>query len=319
MAARLRLPFLAVGLGFLAVACARMLRDGSHALPSWPALTAAFAVTAVGLIAAAGAWVALAPAEASRPALWAGFMAGQLGKYIPGGIWLGVGQVGFGMAAGLTAAQALGALVVYALCLVAAGGFIAGVAGAFQPMPLLWLAAPGAVALLLLARRWHDRLFPWGARALGRRAGEAAVPSQLRTLHCLVRVLVALGCSGLSYWLLISGAGVQVPLPDTLFAFAVAWLAGFLAIGLPSGIGAREAALALMLDAGSGVVVATALIHRLIQGMAEVALLLTVRGHRATIAGSRTAGTSAPEIVGTTAEPGAREVVGPSLDTSTRT
>jgi hypothetical protein len=277
MGARLRGLFLLAGLAFLALGCARALADGSVTLPGWRVLAAAVALTTCGLVASTAAWVEINDGRAPRRRLWAGFLAAQLGKYIPGGIWVGVGNIGFGMGAGLTASQATGALAVYALCLVSAAGLVAGVTAPLQAPPMLWAVALILLVPLLQVRRRLARIAAWGGRRLPDRMGALELPGQTPILACLARLLVAQTAAATTYWLLLAGAGEALPLTTVLCAFGLAWLSGFLAIGFPAGLGAREAVLVLLLDAGTGAVVTASVLHRLLQALGELILLAASR------------------------------------------
>lgn len=278
MGRALRLLFLAAGVAFMATACARALDDGRLMLPSWPVLAGAVGVAASGMLAAAAGWVALVGGRVPRRVAGAGFLAAQLGKYIPGGVWAGVGQIGFVMAAGLPAGRAGGVVASYAVVLVAAAGAVAGVAGlAAGTSP--WVPAVCLALPILLHRRWlagsAERLGGW----IPRRLGALSIPAQRHMLWSFAWLVPSIACSALTFALLLRAGGIALPLPVVVSSYAVAWLAGFLALGLPSGIGAREAALLALLDGGVGPLVAVSVVHRLVQATAEALLLLACRRH----------------------------------------
>ncbi|NIQ57013.1 MAG: hypothetical protein GWN71_35535, partial [Gammaproteobacteria bacterium] len=205
----------------------------------------------------------------------------QVGKYIPGGVWVGAGQVGFGMGAGLSAGRATGALATYGVCLVAAAGVVVAlgaVAGTAGP-PTPWLSALGLALPLLLVRGRLAGLAAWLGKRLPARVGGIDVPPQRAILSCFAWLVPAMACSALAFALLLRAAGTGIPAATALWGFAVAWLAGFLALGLPSGVGAREAVLVLLLDTGIGPVVTASVAHRLVQALAEALLLASVHRH----------------------------------------
>jgi hypothetical protein len=277
MAGRLRFLFLLAGLAFMAVASARALGEG-QVLPSSMTLLISGVLSALAVLAATVGWVALTGTGGPRVALAAGFLAAQVGKYIPGGVWVALGQVGFSMGAGLGAGRAAGALAAYAVCLVAAAGVVAGTQP-FAAVPGPWVPALGLGLPLLLARPWLAWLVDRSGRWIPDRFGVVAVPHQRNILGCFACLLLALGSSAISFALLLRGSGVDLPFGRVVSGFGVAWLGGFLALGLPSGIGAREAVLVLMLGAGAGPVLAASVAHRLVQAAAEAALLLFARRH----------------------------------------
>lgn len=273
--------FLISGVLFLALACRGML-DGSGgvAWPGPPALAAAGLLSGLGLLAAARAWSTLLRNAAPGGELRRGFIASQVGKYIPGGVWLGAGQIGFAVRAGVPLSRAVGALAAYAIALVAAAGGLAGVAALVAgglgpagggPSPAV---VPGLLFPLLLHRRWMTGL----ARVVARRAGGdpagAVVPAQSAILRASAWITVALALTTAAFTVVLHSLAPGIPSATVAGAFAVAWLAGYMVPGLPSGIGAREGMLVLLLGAGSGpAVVMAALAQRVAQMGAELILL----------------------------------------------
>ena len=284
MRAWLRALFFGAGLGFMALASARTLAEGTGAIPRWPVLAGAAVLTAGSLMAAARGWAALLRGHGPDRALRAGFLGAQVGKYIPGGVWVGAGQLGLALEAGAPAARAAGALAVFGIALLAAGSAVAGALGAARAAvsgELGWPAvtAVGLLAPLLLDRRWMR--VP--VQAIGRRLERVlpgvtpVIPSQRAILRCFGWLVPSLALAAATFVLILASAGARDPLSMAVWAFAVAWLAGYLALGLPSGIGAREGVLVALLATGPGAVVAACLIHRLIQIGVEAALFAATR------------------------------------------
>jgi glycosyltransferase 2 family protein len=280
MGARLRLLFWMAGLGFLALAAVRSLRGAAEvALPSAVVLLTAVLVAAGALLVAARAWTALLEGTAPRRELRDGFIAAQVGKYIPGGVWLGAGQLGFAVGAGVPAARAVGAMAVYAVCLLAAAGCLVALLGVVAPVGPEWLvrlAPAGLIPALLLDRRWmHGAVGRVGRRFPAARG--ALLAGQGEIARAFASVVAALLLAGAAFALLLGALGSPAPPLLAGSAFLVAWTAGFLVPGLPSGIGVREAVLVALLPGPAGMVLAASLAQRLTQMAAEALLLLLAR------------------------------------------
>lgn len=278
MGARLRFLLLTTGLVCLGAMSLQAFGDDAHALPGWAALAAAGLVTSIGILLATSGWVALAEGGAPAGPLRGGFLAAQLGKYIPGGVWAGVGQLGFGVGAGLSAGCATGALAAYGVILLAAAGTVAALTAPWAvAMPAPWIPITALALPLLLVRGWLVQLVRVLAAILPSRLPVPVIPGQVPILSCFIWLVPSMLCLAVGFAIVLRATGLELPMTSILPAFCVAWLAGFLAFGLPSGLGAREAVLVMMLDSGVGVVVAASVTHRLMQGAVEVLLLLSCR------------------------------------------
>lgn len=273
--------FFLAGLASMAVAGSAALgRAGADALPALPALAAAAVALTAGLSAAAAGWISLLSGTAPRSALAHGFALSQLGKYIPGGIWLGVGQVGTAVAAGVPPARAGGALAAFGLCFVVAAGTAAGASAALGAAGVTrhGLVAIGGLALpLLLHRRWMSAATLAVTRRLRKSAGAAIVPSQRRILCATGCSLVSVCGSAVAFAVLLGSLDPAIEPAAAASAFTVAWLAGYLALGLPSGIGAREAVLVALLPAGASTILAASLAQRIVQMALEATLAVATR------------------------------------------
>lgn len=218
-------------------------------------LLSALAVGA-GLVAQMLSWRALfdGGAGAGLPTGAAArvYFVGQLGKYVPGGVWSIVAQAELGRKHGVTRAQsaavAIGALAVNGVTAVVVG--VAGLAGgSTEALTTYWWALlvlpAGVVALsppvfnrlvalgLRLARRTTapPRLT---ARGLARSAGWAVLMWVLFALHA---------------WLIALDLGARTAGDAATVggAFALAWLVGVLVVFAPAGTGPREAVLVVAL------------------------------------------------------------------------
>jgi glycosyltransferase 2 family protein len=280
----LRGAFLVVVLGLIVYALWKERSEVLHALRTVSPLTilASLGAGIVGTALPGVVWrdLLLAQGHHVRPAGGARtFFLGQLGKYVPGGIWTMVAQVDLARDLRVPARPAatasllslalsvLSALIVAGLTLpIALPGLVAGYWWVFAVVPVL-------LALL------HPRVVAWWSATAFRLVRRPAPAVQLgwgvmiRAVLVLVVSWLALGVqfgvlvnsqrtAGPSLWLLSVGV------------FALAWVAGFLVIVAPAGAGVREGALVLGLAAAlpGGTVLAMALLSRVVLMGADVVL-----------------------------------------------
>lgn len=192
------------------------------------------------------------------------FFLSQLTKYLPGSIWVFPTRVYLVHAAGFSLGAASYALLFEtgALVTTALAASLVGLASFPSPfrewaLPIGIIAALGmaALALLLFAPGRLEAWVParWRARAL------AARPKKRDLSQNTAALAVTLGSLALAW--LLSGASlfwllraVHAPFsaadfPVLISAFSFAWVAGFVVILSPGGIGVREAVLIAVLTA----------------------------------------------------------------------
>ncbi|HEV7888726.1 MAG TPA: lysylphosphatidylglycerol synthase domain-containing protein [Acidimicrobiales bacterium] len=232
-------------------------------------LAAAVGLAALGMLVLAAAWadvLALVADERPRRAkVAAAYFAGELGKYVPGGVWavLGRGEATRRLGVSRPAAYAsvlLSLVLAYAANAVAAAALAVALLlrGDGSPaVSLLPLAFPAA--LVGLHPAVLSRVLGW-LRRVTRRPLDVRVPPWRRSLAVAARYLPAWACIGLSTWAV---ARALVPDPGVVriwLAAVLSWLAGFVAGPAPAGAGVREAVFvaACGLPAGEAVAVAVA-------------------------------------------------------------
>src|SRR6266516_7535109 len=149
-----RLLLGAIGLLFLVVAFrSNWHRSRQQVLPSPWALGEAFVLVLTGLALAGRGWGSLLTGEASGAALASGYYTSQLGKYVPGGVWQAVGQVGLARRAGVSTSSAVTAFPVHAIAQATAGGTVGAgllVAGTGIPFAIRVASLSGLLLLPLL-------------------------------------------------------------------------------------------------------------------------------------------------------------------------
>lgn len=227
-------------------------------------------------------WRDLLASQGHRAAPVAGlrvFFVAQLGKYLPGGIWNLVAQVGMARDLKIPARQAATATFLAVALSVISALLLAGVVLPFALPDILadywwaFLAVP-VLAVLLLPRSvawWSGTAF----RILRRPVTPVVLPWTvlLRSAGLLVLSWVLLG---LHFGALVHGLpGSEENLwLLSIGLFALAWVAGFLVVIAPAGAGVREAALVLGFAAilPAGPVLTVAVLSRVLFVLADVLL-----------------------------------------------
>jgi glycosyltransferase 2 family protein len=207
------------------------------------------------------------------------FFIAQLGKYLPGGIWALVAQVGMARDLKVPGRQAATAtFLVLALSLISAV-LVAGVVlplaipGLLQEYWWVFLAVPVLVVLLLppVVAWWSGLAF-----RLLRRPVEPVRLSWGLLVRLAAMLVVSWVLLGLHFGALVQGLDADVANPWLLSVglFPLAWVAGFLVIIAPAGAGVREGALVLGFSGAldGGAVLTVALLSRVILVLADVVL-----------------------------------------------
>lgn len=287
-----------VGLSFLVVAFLESW-DRSQGLPlvAWPRLLLAAVAVLASLHAGLRGWSALlgVPPAALAP----GFFTSQLGKYVPGGVWQAVGQVGYATSDAVSVRRASVGFVAFAVTQAISGALV-GVLLAVAPGPVpgwVRLAALGGLAgLVVVHRGWLVRLVGWAARLRGTElVGDELVPSQGAIVRATAWGTVSMGCIGAAFAAALPAPVGGAEWATVALAFVVAWTVGFLAVPVPAGVGVREAVLLVTLGglAGTSVLVTASVALRLIAMATEAVAIGVSRARRAAVgAAPRDAGTS---------------------------
>ena len=203
----------------------------------------------------------------------------SLGKYVPGKVWAVAGMALLAQRAGVAPWAATGSAVVMQVLAIGTGAAVAGLAGADNIESAQ--RGAGAVLILLVGGAIISvglLLWPPFLRRLLRLAAPQAVGERQPTGRGIVvgiatNIVAWLGY-GLALWLLgrgllpTSGLGLRL----AIAVFTASYLAGFLALFAPGGIGVREGLFILMLQKPLGVGAATslALASRLLLTVAEL-------------------------------------------------
>lgn len=263
--------FAAVGTGAAALALWGALSSADdEVLPAawrWP-LAAALSV--IWLFGAAAAWVALFDVDdrAERRTLTGALLLSQLAKYVPGGGVIQVtGMVAMSRGERLGAARLALGLPVMGLSVIAAGGVaLAGLsvadtelAGWLRPFALVGLAAPA-----LLWRPLMATVIDTGHRLWSRIPSSEGLPSQRAIVVSSAWTAVSLAATALAYAVLAESFAGDHDVVSLALVFSVAWVAGFLVLPVPGGLGVREVVLVALIGGSGASIVGASLAHRVI-------------------------------------------------------
>lgn len=265
-----------LSLAGVAVAGLAVVMVGRELATSWPEVRAALqnatwswlafaAVSAsLAMLAMASSWrsvlelLGVAPA---RRRVVASYFVGEMGKYVPGGIWPVLGRGELARRRGVPAEQAYGSVALSLLMLYLAAAFTLA---AFLPFAsgglasnwlLFLLAVPAGLAVL------HPRVLTRLGRILSRllRAeGDVRVPGWRESFRLLLRYAPCWVLIGTATWSVARALTPDVSWPRMMFAASLSWLAGFVAVPVPAGAGIREAALFAACGLPPGLAAATA-------------------------------------------------------------
>ena len=243
---------------------------------AWSTLEAPRLVVSVALGVAAMWWIGrlwaglLGSSDLPARRTMAWYFTGQLGKYVPGGIWPVVGRSEMAVRGGVPRPAAYSATALSMTTTYLAAGFAGGIGSLLSwTYPLLGAAAvTGTVAAVLLAGTSAVRRI--AARVLARfgTPPSSATLARLALAHLPTWVLVSLATQ-----VTASAFGADIGWAHMLCAASLSWLAGFVVVGVPGGIGVREAAFCVLVSPSvpAGLAVSVALAARVVFIVVDVA------------------------------------------------
>ena len=138
----------------------------------------------------------------------------------------------------------------------------------------LWLVLP--VAIALLAPPVLNRLLALAMRVTRREPLEHPLTAR-GTAVAMAWALLGWVVVGLQMWVLGIGLGLERSVPSFLAvvgAYSVAWVAGFVVVVAPAGLGVRELVLGALLVGWlpAGAVIVLVVVARVVQTIADVAM-----------------------------------------------
>jgi uncharacterized membrane protein YbhN (UPF0104 family) len=278
-ASRGRAVVLALGLVGLAVATKASLHDARDAqMPGPVPIVAALLLTRLALSCSARAWIALVGPGPDARLLRASLYESQLVKYLPaGGLLQATGQVAMTATQGIPLARVTLAYATLTVETVAAGLFVASglvfVDGA--PGWLRIVAPLGLLAPLVLHTRVLASVLGLVRRVSVRMPAADQLPSAAARARAFVACLGNQVLYAMGFVVLLEAVDPSAPTYGALVAYVIAWVAGFLVLPLPSGVGVREAVLVgVVPGVAAGPVLAASLAQRLVSIAAEVVAVL---------------------------------------------
>jgi uncharacterized membrane protein YbhN (UPF0104 family) len=241
----------------------------SHSSRMW--LVLALVLATLGMTAIAVAWkfvlAALGADISARDAIrW--YFPGELGKYVPGGIWPVVGRAELSWRGGVRRS------VSYASVALSLGSlYLAGIAVVTVTLPFVLAAhhnssAPLLVVLLLPVG--IAVLHPKVLHALRRSVAKVTkrdiafdVPSWRTSLLLVLGYVPAWLLIGTATWCVARAFDHNAPFGQVFVAACASWVVGFVLVPVPGGVGVREAAFVATAGLSPAIGATVALVARL--------------------------------------------------------
>jgi uncharacterized membrane protein YbhN (UPF0104 family) len=243
------------------------VRD-SLADASWAFMALGLVCAVAGMTAIASGWkdvLGLLGDHHGRGRVIGWYYVGELGKYLPGGVWPVLGRGELARRGGVPRSRAYASVGLSLASLYLGAAFVALV---LLPFSLAGGGHVGAELLLLLLlpvglAALHPRVIEpclRVARRLTRRSLEIPVPAWKDTVSVVLRYVPAWTFVAAGTWAVARAIDPHAPVSRVAFAAVLSWIAGFVAVPVPAGAGVREAVFiaASGLDHGLGATVAVA-------------------------------------------------------------
>lgn len=197
------------------------------------------------------------------------FLVTQTAKFVPGSVWHAVGRVGTADRLGIPKRVVGGAMALEMSASVAAAVLVAGLGGAIAPFVFGDVGMPQRLFEVVVASVVATAVALAGRRAAVRLAGRPLLQGEAfaSVLGWHVAVWVGYGAAAG-----LLAAGLGGPFWPTVGVFSLAWVAGFLVVGAPAGLGVREAVMtaALTPTAGADVALAVAVGSRAVWTLVQL-------------------------------------------------
>lgn len=274
-----------IGVAGIAFVTRRIVRDRSdiaEALSSaevgWLVVGGVSGLIAMSLIGVN--WL-LIMRRAGGPAPWrpglSWFFVGQLGKYVPGGIWPIVGQAELAHRGATPRSAAYFSTAMSMVATFLGAATVAAASGLISPTGSRWFPAAIAATLVVAFAALATPAARSTVHDLARRATrrDLRLPAPRWFAFLVVRhVPVWLAFSGMNVFAVVAvdvdlDVGLVVQL---VFVTCISWMAGFVVVGVPGGIGVRETIFISMTTAslGAGVAVSVAVLSRVVSVVVDL-------------------------------------------------
>ncbi|MCP4647984.1 MAG: hypothetical protein GY852_09685, partial [bacterium] len=184
--------------------------------------------------------------------MFAAWYASQLGRYIPGKIWLFAGRAGFLKARGMKMSKAVATTAYELFFTIASVGLLVLVLVFTSPEVFIHAGGRAAAIIASSAVLLLPLLHPVQSFLCRKRGhNPAELPSIRITVTATLFYALLWTVRGLSLYLLLEGTGLTgLQFAHSAAAAPLSWLAGYIVFFVPGGIGIREAAAAAIAAPG---------------------------------------------------------------------
>lgn len=249
----------------------------AHARWGW--LIAAVPLAAIGMSSLGLIWrrvIEVLGARVRRREVFVWYQLGQLGKYLPGGLWPILGRSELAVRGGLNRQIAYNSV---ALSMGATYLCAALVSAVLLPFVLLtegsigtsaWVFVIIPVGLLVLHPRVLAKLFAIAERVLGK-AEDQQVPPWSASVKLVARHAPPWVINGVATWLIALTFDPHASFVTVMFAGILSWVVGFVVIFVPGGLGVREASFTAIasVSMSSQIAATVAIVSRLVFMVAD--------------------------------------------------
>lgn len=273
-----RLLFTVLALVGLAVGLATRTSDLAEA--EWPSVLEGALALVLGFVALMGgawSWAILRSPGEEAVRHFRAFLVAQPAKYLPAGFLVQAGaQIELSADESSPRADTTGRFLVHSAIQVVSATTVAALFGLGSGVAW-WVS--GGMLLGSLCMAWILAVSSGPVvRLLGRFLGKPVVEPKgipsVRLAQSIGVSLIPILATGTAFHFLL---GLPVSWARAVSSYAIAWVVGYLAIVIPSGIGVRESVLAGLIGGPSAPILAVSLLLRLVVSVTEaVAYTLTL-------------------------------------------
>ena len=268
-----------IGIAGIVFVTVRIVRDWDDIVDAlatadigWLVVAFVSGLAAMTLIGINWLWIIRAadvPASWRRGLSW--FFVGQLGKYVPGGIWPIVGQAELAHRSATPRPVAYTSTAMSMVATFLGAATVGAITGLIAAPEARWIPALIAVGLVVV----FVALASTRVRAAAHRLIDRVARRELRLPSA--RWLIVLVTRHLPVWILFAGMNVftvealgteldRTLVLQLIYATCLSWMAGFVVIGVPGGIGVRETVFISMMTGplGGPLAVSVAVVSRVV-------------------------------------------------------
>jgi len=250
--------------------------DLGHAQVAWIALALVFAL--VGMSVMASGWTGvlrMLGSRVDRVRVVAWYFAGELGKYIPGGVLAVVGRGELARRGGVPRSRAYVSVALSLVTLYLGAMFTAA---AFLPFSLAGGGSLGPDALFLLLLPLglaflHPKVLTpivrWGSKVTKREL-PVAIPPWREAVLVVASYIPAWLCVAAATWCAARALDPHPSISKLAFAAVLSWIVGFLVFFVPGGVGVRETVFIAFCGLDKGTATTVALVARMLFILVDV-------------------------------------------------